>query len=127
MFLLLKYGSHSLAKYNNKKTTRVVSGEIVEFDSKHEAHRFDELYLLLKAKKISDLVLQPYYLLMDTQKHNGTTYPKVSYSPDFKYMKDGELIVEDAKSEATKKDKAYRVKVKWFISLYGKELIFNEV
>ena len=114
-------------KYGNKKTTRVVNGEIIGFDSRHEARRFDELYLLLKAKKIADLILQPYYLLMDTQRHNGVTYPKTSYSPDFKYMQNGKLIVEDAKSEATKKDKTYRVKVKWFLSIYGKDLIFKEV
>lgn len=114
-------------KYGNKKSVRVLNGETVEFDSKKEARRFDELYLLLRAKKISKLVHQPYYLLHDTQKHNGKTYQKVSYSPDFKYEQDGKTIVEDVKSEATAKDKTYVVKVKWFLSLYGDDLIFKEV
>lgn len=114
-------------KYGNKKASRVVNGKIIEFDSRKEAHRYDELYILIKAGKISKLTIQPYYILMDTQKHNGKTYPKVSYSPDFRYEQDGETIVEDVKSEATKKDKTYRVKIKWFLSIYGKSLIFKEV
>lgn len=116
-----------MAKYGNKKTTRVVNGEIVEFDSRKEAHHFDELYLLLKAKKISELRLQPHFPLMEKQVHDGKTYCAVSYNADFQYVENGKTIVEDVKSEATAKDKTYRVKVKWFLSIYGNELIFKEV
>lgn len=114
-------------KYKNEKTRVVINGETVLMDSKKEARRYGELYALLKAKKIQNLVHQPYYLLCDTIRHNNITYPKVSYSPDFKYEQNGKTIVEDVKSEATAKDKTYRVKVKWFLSIYGENLTFKEV
>lgn len=113
-------------KYGNKKATRVVNGEVVEFDSRKEASRFDELYILLKAKKIEKLTLQPKYTLMEKQLHNGKLYREVTYSPDFKYIENGKTIVEDVKSVATAKDKTYIVKIKWFLSIYGNELIFKE-
>ena len=105
----------------------MVNGEVVEFDSRKEAHRFDELYLLLKAKKIAELRLQPCFPLMEKQVHGDTTYRAVSYNADFQYIQDGKTIVEDVKSEATKKDKTYMVKVKWFLSIYGKDILFKEV
>jgi hypothetical protein len=115
------------AKHGNKKTIRIVNKEVVTFDSLKEARRFDELYLLLKAKKIDELKLQPKFLLMEKQKHNGKTYQSVSYIADFSYIKDGKKIVEDVKSEHTKTLSTYRVKVKWFLSLYGKDITFLEV
>ena len=114
-------------KYKNKKESRIRNKEIVWFDSKREAKRYDELYLLLKANKISSLVLQPEFLLMDTQRHNSITYPKVKYVADFKYIQNNKAIVEDVKSDFTSKDKTYRVKIKWFLSLYGKEINFKEI
>ena len=46
-------------KYSNKKVT--IDG--FKFDSKKEAKRYSELKLLLRANKITDLILQPKYLL----------------------------------------------------------------
>lgn len=114
-------------KYKNKKESRIINKEIVWFDSKREAKRYDDLYLLLKANKISSLILQPEFLLMDTQRHNSITYPKVKYVADFKYIQNDKTIVEDVKSDFTSKDKTYRVKIKWFLSLYGKEINFKEI
>jgi len=105
----------------------MIGGDRVPFDSKKEARRYDALYMELRGGKISELTIQPYYLLCDTIKHDGKTYPKVSYSPDFRYVRNRKLIVEDVKSDATAKDKTYRVKVKWFLSIYGKDIIFKEV
>lgn len=104
----------------------MVNGEKVILDSIKEANRFDQLYVLAKAKKISKFVIQPEYLLMDTQRHNGITYAKVKYVADFKYIKNGKTYVEDVKSDHTGKLSTYRVKIKWFLSLYGKELTFLE-
>lgn len=113
-----------VAKYGNKKASRVVNGKIVEFDSKAEAERYDELYLRLKAKEISDLVLQPEYLLSGTIRHNGITFRQVKYIADFRYKLNGKTIVEDVKGFKTD---TYMVKVKWFLSIYGNELIFKEI
>ena len=97
------------------------------FDSKKEAKRFDELYILLKAKKIENLVIQPEFLLIDTIKHNNITYPKTKYISDFKYTQNGQTIVEDVKSDHTARLPVYRVKIKLFLSIYGKELTFKEI
>lgn len=114
------------SKYGNKKTLRIVNGERVNFDSLKEASRFDQLYLLAKAKKISSLATQPEFPLMEMQKHNGITYKSVKYIADFKYVKNGKTYVEDVKSDGTRKLSTYRVKIKWFLSLYGKDLTFLE-
>lgn len=113
-------------KHGNKISTRVVNGKIFSFDSSKEAKRFDELYMLAKAGKITNLTVQQKYLLMEKQTHNGKIYKSTSYIADFRYELDGQIIVEDVKSEHTRKLPTYRVKVKWFLSLYGKFLIFLE-
>ena len=122
-----KTPKQSKSKYGNKKESRLVNGKIKYFDSKKEAKRYDELLLLLKARKITELGIQPEYMLCDTQRHNGVTYPKVKYIADFIYKQNGKTIVEDVKSEATSKKQSYRVKIKWFISIYGHKITFREV
>ena len=111
-------------KYNNKKETRVVGSKIYSFDSKKEAKRFDELYILFRAKKITDLELQPEYVLCGTFKHDGKTIRGAKYIADFRYKKDGDTIVEDVKGMKTIQ---YQIKMKWFLTLYGKDLIFKEI
>ncbi len=111
-------------KHGNKKTPRVVNGKIYYFDSAKEAKRYDQLFILLKAKKISELDIQPEFLLHDTQYHNGKTFSKVKYIADFQYKQNGKTIVEDVKGHKTD---TYQVKIKWFLSLYGDKLTFKEI
>ena len=68
-------------KYRNKK---VIVDDYV-FDSIQESRRYKELKLLLKAGKISDLELQPRFLLQDSFKKNGKTFRKIEYVADFMY------------------------------------------
>lgn len=68
-------------KYRNKK----VIVEDYVFDSIAESRRYKELKLLLKANKISDLKLQPRFLLQDSFKKNGKTFRKIEYVADFMY------------------------------------------
>lgn len=68
-------------KYRNRKV--IVDGK--EFDSKKEANRYCELKLLLKAGEITDLKLQPRFLLQDSFKKNGKTYRKIQYVADFSF------------------------------------------
>lgn len=114
-------------KHRNKKESRIIGKQMFSFDSRKEAQRFDQLYLLLKVNKIQDLVIQPEFLLIDTIKHNGITYPKTKYIADFKYTQNNQTIVEDVKSDHTARLSTYRVKIKLFLSIYGNELIFKEV
>ena len=103
-------------KYHNKKC--MYNG--IKFDSEKEKYRYIYLEQLEKYGKISDLKRQVPYLLIDTIHYNGKTYPKTQYYCDFQYY-DKELkkiIVEDVKSEITRKDKTYRLKIKLLLSKY---------
>lgn len=99
------------SKFGNIKT--VVDG--IEFSSKKEARRYGELQLLAKAGEIDGLSLQPKFPL----KVNGSLV--CSYIGDFQYWdrKTASDVVEDVKSEATRKNRAYRIKVKLLKALHG--------
>ena len=109
-------------KYHNKK----IEYNGIKFDSIKEKNHYIALKQLEKAGIISDLQLQVSFLLIDTIRHNGKTYPKTKYIADFTYKRDGKLIVEDVKSEITRKDKVYRLKIKLLLSKYP-EIEFKEV
>lgn len=109
-------------KYRNKKTTRVVNGEVVEFDSLKEARHYDKLYLELKAGLISNLVLQPKYDLIPTVNWNGKKLRKITYSPDFRYVKNGKTYVIDVKGMLTD---VYKIKMRLFV-LQNPNVIFLE-
>jgi len=106
-------------KYSNKKVT--IDG--YKFDSKREAKRYTELKLLLRGKKIHDLVLQPSYVLQCAFKHDNKTHRSIKYVADFKYTQNGEVIVEDVKGFKTD---IYNLKKKLFLFRYGEEVTFRE-
>lgn len=99
-------------KFNAKKTE--VDG--IVFDSKREALRYQDLKIAERCGVISDLKLQ-------------TTFPLIvndvlvaSYRSDFEYTEDGERVVEDTKSEFTRKLMWYRMKKKLMLAIYGIEI-----
>jgi hypothetical protein len=98
-------------KYRNKK----VIVEDYGFDSIQESRRYKELKLLLKARQISNLELQPHFLLQDSFKKNGKTYRKIEYIADFKYIEEGKTIVEDVKGMQTD---VFKLKRKLFEKKY---------
>lgn len=98
-------------KYRNKK----VIVEDYVFDSIQESRRYKELKLLLKAGQISNLELQPHFLLQDSFKKNGKTYRKIEYIADFKYIEEGKTIVEDVKGMQTD---VFKLKRKLFEKKY---------
>lgn len=97
-------------KYRNVKT---VSGG-VRFDSKKEARRYEELMGLLQAGWITDLKLQHHFTLAEAFKMpDGTPIRKMEYIADFTYTDgEGRFVVEDVKSEATRKNPVYAIKKK---------------
>ncbi len=108
-----------MSKYNSRKT--VVNG--IPFDSQKEACRFGELLLLLKAKKIKDLKLQPEFTLQEAFKTpEGEAVRAVRYRADFSYLRpvrEGvdtrwERVVEDVKGYKTKE---YEIKRKLLLGL----------
>lgn len=103
-------------KYHNIKT-KTFDG--IEFDSRKEARRWNELKLLERAGEIKDLQRQVKYVLIPAQYETIERYSKdgkrlkdgtrliereTSYVADFVYtdMKTGETVVEDTKGVKTK-------------------------
>lgn len=98
-------------KYNAKKT--VVNG--IKFDSKAEANRYCELMLWIKSGDISDLELQPEFIICPRVRFNGRWQQARKYIADFKYKMNGEDIVEDVKGFRTTE---YTLKRNLFLSQY---------
>lgn len=93
-------------KFNNEKVE--FEGQI--FDSRKEYKRYRELLLLIKTGIIGQLRRQVKYLLIEAT----DTTRKTEYWADFVYIivETGETIVEDVKSEATRKLSTYVIKKK---------------
>lgn len=98
-------------KYRNKK----VQVDMYVFDSIRESQRYKELKLLERAGEISNLELQPHFLLQESFKKNGKTYRKIEYIADFKYTENEKTIVEDVKGMQTD---VFKLKHKLFEKKY---------
>lgn len=83
------------SKLKNVKTS--VDG--IQFDSKKESRRYQELKLLERNGDISELELQKTFELIPKQKiREGKTERAVNYRADFVYKdKKGRVVVEDIK------------------------------
>lgn len=109
-----------------KAETTVLSG--IKFHSRKEARRFKELQLMERAGVISGLKRQVRYLLIPSQYDETGEYGEqgkclersVSYYADFVYMKDGKLVVEDAKGKRTPD---YIIKRKLMLQVYGIKVV----
>ena len=101
LIMILGNSSMKRRKYGNRKVE--VLGH--KFDSVKEGRRYNELLLLLRAGKISDLKLQPEFPITIALKPvviRSKAYPngrKVKYKADFSYVdnKTGKVVVEDVK------------------------------
>lgn len=102
-------GKPKETKYHNEPDSR---GNL-HFDSKKEARRYDELLVLLRARKIRNLRLQAQYTLQESYiAPDGERVRAIRYVADFAYErptlpdKNGTVywlpVVEDVKSRATK-------------------------
>lgn len=98
-------------KYKSHKTQI----DMYVFDSAKEAKRYRELKLLERAREISNLELQPRFLLQESFRKNGKTYRKIEYVADFKYTENGKTIVEDVKGLQTD---VFKIKHKLFEKKY---------
>ena len=106
-------------KFNNRKT--IV--DKITFDSKKEAHRYQELKILQKAKKIKNLKLQQEFILLDGFKDfQGKKHRPIKYLADFVYEEKNKIIVEDVKGRQTA---VYKLKKKMFLAKYP-QLCFVE-
>ncbi len=108
------------SKYSNKKV--VYNG--IKFDSKLELKRYLELVQMRDSGLIRNLELQPKFLLQDKFRHEGKEVRAIHYVADFKYIRENQVIVEDAKGFETD---VYKIKKKMFLFKYGNELLFREI
>lgn len=120
-------------KYHNHKVKR--DGE--SFDSKKEMRRYAELQIMQSAGMISGLQRQKKFVLIPAQRepstigkrggvHKGAVIEReCAYYADFAYYdKNGNLVVEDVKSEATKTEQ-YKIKRK--LMLYVHNVRISEI
>lgn len=89
-------------KYGNRK---VKIGDLT-FDSAKEAKRWGELQFMVKAGEIKNLERQVRFPIIV----NGVKV--CTYIADFTYEELGGVVVEDVKSEFTRKDPLFRLKSK---------------
>lgn len=98
-------------KYRAKPVT--VDGH--RFPSKAEARRYGQLQLLVRAGKITDLRLQPRFVLQEKFRHEGRILRAITYTADFAYRENGIEIVEDVKGIETP---VFRLKWKLFLARF---------
>lgn len=84
----------------------------ITFDSKKEMYRYLELKGLEDAGLIVDLKLQHHFTLSESfRRPDGELIRKIEYVADFTYFdSEGKFVVEDVKSEATRKNPVYSLK-----------------
>ena len=96
-------------KYGAKKT--MIDG--ITFDSKKEAHRYVELKVMESDGKIKGLELQPEYELVPKFRKNGKSFRSIKYRADFRYIEDGDTVIEDVKGKWTEVFKIKRKLFEW--------------
>ena len=121
-----------MARFGEKKSGKIAHVKIKvgdeEFDSIAEHDRYIELLLMQKAGVISDLECHPSYEVIPRQEtpEGKQNFRSVIYTPDFRYKRNGKEIVEEVKSEYTRKEKDYvlRRKMLYFTQgIYVEEII----
>ena len=113
---MIRYGSNTRNKFGARK----IRNEWGEFDSRAEMARYIELVQMQRVGLINGLQRQVRYEIIPAirvQKEIALkTKTKVverveekaaHYTCDFQYTQDGVLVIEDAKSEATRREKDY--------------------
>jgi Protein of unknown function (DUF1064) len=90
------------------------------YASKAEARRGAELDLLAKAKEISQLRRQPWFVLLDADKAAGYARP-LCYVADFEYYdhRSERMVIEDVKGFPTP---SYLIKKRLMKQLHGLEV-----
>ena len=107
------------SKYSNRKT--MMCG--ISFDSKKEAYRYLVLLDRVKKKNITELSLQPKFILQEGFRINGVKIRDIYYIADFQYKEGDKIVIEDVKGMKTE---VYKIKKKMFLYKYGKDYEFIE-
>lgn len=109
-----------MPKYGNTKTTI----DDVVFDSKAESRRYLQLKQMQADGVISDLKLQPSFVLLPAfVDSSGVKQRAMLYVGDFQYQTEGKTIVEDIKGY---RNKTYSLKKKLFL-FHFRHIEFREI
>lgn len=113
---MIRFGKQSRNKFGARKFRNAWG----EFDSKAEFTRYAELLDMQRRGEINGLQRQVRYeiipairvtkeiaLKTKTKLVERTDEKPAHYTCDFQYYQDGVLVIEDAKSEATRREKDY--------------------
>ena len=100
-----------VSKFRSKK----IKADGIVFDSKAEAQRYLILRAMLSAGIITDLKLQPIFILQEGFIYLGRKVRAITYRADFSYYENGVEIIEDVKGFPTE---TFLLKAKWFIKLH---------
>lgn len=104
------------SKYRNEK----VNVDGTKFDSRKESRRYFELKRKEEAGEIGDLTLQQIFLLTPQMtRDDGSIEKKSEYQADFTYVENGKFVVEDVKSDITRKKRDYVLKRKMMLHFHG--------
>ena len=114
---------YSNSKYKAKK----VNYNGIVFDSKAECNRYIELKALEKYGKIKDLQYHKTFELLPSIKTEVETLRAINYESDFFYYDVvlNSYVVEDLKSEMTRKLSDYIIKKKLMIHKYNNYIFFE--
>ncbi len=118
-----KKNKYNVGTSKKSKDDRTVDGHL--FMSKKEADRYVELKKLLDKGEISQLELQPKFVLQCSfTDAMGKKHREIAYFADFKYRdkKEKQIVVEDVKGWRTE---VYKLKKKLFLYSY-QDVIFKE-
>lgn len=108
------------SKFGNRKAKT----EEGHFDSQKEYRRYKTLKLLERAGVIQDLKHHVVFIVIDPVHYPSINSNKqaTKYEADFTYIRDGKLVAEDVKSEATITP-LYKVKKQLMMEKHGIEVI----
>ena len=127
-YLKEKAGTGKLPKKSKHQNIKTVTDGI-KFDSKKESGRYLQLKLMQGQGMISELQLQVKYKLQIRHVQVNDTIVDLgycimnSYIADFTYKdKNGIFVVEDVKSDHTRKLKTYKLKKKLMKIIYNIEI-----
>src|SRR6185295_7252773 len=95
----------------------------IVFDSEREMKAYRALKVLADMGIITDLKLQPVFVLQEGFTKNGIRYRPIKYVADFSYVQDGRMHVCDAKGC---KVPVYSIKKKLFEAKFA-ELRIEEI
>lgn len=113
-------GTPARSKYAAEKVER--DGE--KFDSKKEGRRWVELKMLETTGAITDLQRQVAFELAPAVRLAGEARmkPAIRYISDFTYKENGVLVIEDCKSDPTRRLPAYRMKKHLMATVLGLQI-----